>query len=92
MFVPLWIIIANAMLVAFLITRAMRSGGGDMLERQRRTAPTHSAADEHRLMTLPQVQQAMANGHKIEAIRHVREASGMGLKDAKQMVERHFPR
>ncbi len=36
----------------------------------------------------PQAQQALAAGKKIEAIKLVREATGLGLKEAKELVER----
>ena len=37
----------------------------------------------------PDVQAAIAQGRKIEAIKRLREAAGMDLKDAKDAVERH---
>lgn len=37
----------------------------------------------------PQVQAALARGQKIEAIKLLREARGMGLKEAKEAVEAH---
>lgn len=37
--------------------------------------------------TRERIEQALASGHKIEAIRLLREATGMGLKDAKEAVE-----
>ena len=35
----------------------------------------------------PDVMQALRAGHKIEAIKRLREARGMGLKEAKDAVE-----
>jgi len=35
----------------------------------------------------PEVQAALARGQKIEAIKLLREARGMGLKEAKEAVE-----
>jgi len=35
-----------------------------------------------------EVQQAMRQGHKIEAIKRLREQTGLGLKEAKDAVER----
>ncbi len=37
----------------------------------------------------PEVQAALARGQKIEAIKLLREARGMGLKEAKEAVEAH---
>ena len=37
----------------------------------------------------PQAAQAMAHGNKIEAIKLVREHTGLGLKEAKDLVEAH---
>lgn len=37
----------------------------------------------------PEVQTALARGQKIEAIKLLREARGMGLKEAKEAVEAH---
>ena len=47
---------------------------------------------EAALMAIPEVRSALERGRKIEAIRHVREATGMGLKEAKQLVERNWRR
>lgn len=37
----------------------------------------------------PEAAQAMARGNKIEAIKLVREHTGLGLKEAKELVEAH---
>jgi hypothetical protein len=39
----------------------------------------------------PAVRQALQHGQKVEAIRLLREATGMGLRDAKQAVETLAP-
>ncbi|WAT18004.1 ribosomal protein L7/L12 [Aurantiacibacter sp. MUD11] len=93
MFVPVWIIVANFVLIAVLLLWSLSrsSSGGDMLDRQRRDAPP-AVADEHAVMTRPEVVDALQRGRKIEAIRHVRAATGLGLKAAKQLLERHAPR
>lgn len=39
----------------------------------------------------PQVMQALLAGHKIEAIRLLREQTGLGLKEAKEAVEAAQP-
>ena len=36
---------------------------------------------------MPQVAEALQRGNKIEAIKHYREATGAGLKEAKDFVE-----
>ena len=37
----------------------------------------------------PEVMAALGRGHKIEAIKLLRESRGLGLKDAKEAVEAH---
>ena len=37
--------------------------------------------------TMAEIQRLAAEGKKIEAIKHLREATGLGLAEAKQMVE-----
>lgn len=36
----------------------------------------------------PQIQQALRNGNKIEAIKIYREMTGVGLAEAKQVIDR----
>jgi|GEM_PF-1595687 len=55
-------------------------------------APHNPPSAEAALMAIPEVRSALERGRKIEAIRHVREATGMGLKEAKQLVERNWRR
>lgn len=77
---------------------------GDMIERQRRAAgaprPAHpprldridrSAVAEHAVdpLTAPEIRRAIAEGRKIEAIKLARERFGLGLREAKELVERH---
>lgn len=37
----------------------------------------------------PEVVAALANGHKIEAIALLRNATGLGLREAKELIDRH---
>ena len=86
MYVPLWLI--GVVAVAFLVLlRLVFRGGGEMIERQRRPAPMPTAG-QAALLARPDVAAALAAGHRIEAIKLVRAASGLGLKEAKELVER----
>lgn len=92
MFVPVWIVVANCVVMALLLLWAISRpgrGAGDMLARQQAKTPLRGSREERDLMARPEVADALRRGHKIEAIRHVREASGLGLKAAKELVERH---
>ena len=88
MYVPLWLIVVvlAVALVAYVFFLQGR-GGGEMIERQRRTTPP-PPADHEKVLASPDVRAAIAQGHKIEAIRLVRERTGLGLKEAKDLVER----
>ena len=90
MYVPLWLIGLTALAFLVLLRLAFsRRGGGDMLDRQRRAAPPALApTEEAALRARPDVAAALASGSKIEAIKALREASGLGLKEAKELVER----
>ena len=91
MYVPLWLLVPMVILLAFLLARAFAGGNRDMIERQR--AATFEPGSDH-LTVLAQndVQDAIARGRKIEAIKLVRERTGLGLKESKQLVERQSPR
>jgi hypothetical protein len=99
MFVPLWLLvlagIALAILAAVVVLRA--GPGGDMLELQQRDAgrlapgPRPAPAlqpDDEAVLAVPEIRLALAGGQKIEAIKLVREHTGLGLKEAKELVER----
>ena len=90
MYVPLWLIGLTALAFLVLLRLAFsRRAGGDMIERQRRAAPPALApGEEAALRARPDVAAALTSGSKIEAIKAVREASGLGLKEAKELVER----
>ncbi len=93
MFVPLWILAGLFVVTALLALAVIRkSGADDMLSQQRRDAPPLHSIDEAALMALPEVTEALERGNKIEAIKHVRLASGLGLKESKELVERHARR
>ena len=55
---------------------------GAALRRRGAALPTRSAEIE------AQARALLADGNKIEAIKLVREATGLGLKEAKDFVER----
>ena len=90
MYVPLWLLSLIVLAFLVLLRLALRGRyGGDMIERQRRAAPPALApGEEAAVRARPDVAAALASGSKIEAVKAVREASGLGLKEAKELVER----
>jgi large subunit ribosomal protein L7/L12 len=50
--------------------------------------PQSLRSDEAAVLAVPEVRTALERGRKIEAIRLVREHTGLGLKEAKDLVER----
>jgi ribosomal protein L7/L12 len=88
MFVPVWLLALAALVFLAVLRLAFARRGGDMIERQRQDAPPIPAADEAALLARPEVAAPLAAGRKIEAIREVRRLSGLGLKEAKELVER----
>jgi hypothetical protein len=94
MFIPLWLLGLIALALVVLAWLAFyRRDGGEMLEGQRRAAPRHMARvhpilDEAGILARPEIATHLAAGRKIEAIKAVREASGLGLREAKELVER----
>lgn len=91
MFVPLWILTPAALLLLVLLARVLGGGGRDMIERQRASS-FEPGSDHLTVLAQDDVQDAIARGRKIEAIRLVRERTGLGLKESKQLVERRSPR
>ena len=90
MFVPAWLLAVAGLAIVALAWLALRRPGGDMIERQRRAAPPPDPTiDESALLAAPEIRAAIAAGRKIEAIKLVREQSGLGLKEAKELVERY---
>ena len=95
---PTWMLMAIAALVLFAALRAglvlgKRSRDDRGLVGPPPTSPKPVIRRERGLVqALPadisaQVELALASGHKIEAIKLVRDATGMGLKEAKDFVE-----
>lgn len=78
---PLWLL-ALALLLAAAVLGATRRGP-DTPPRPTRTLDPSATRELARVVT-----ESLAHGHKIEAIRDVREALGIGLKDAKGIVDR----
>ena len=96
MFVPLWILVPAALLLLWLLARALGGGGrggrGDMIERQRRSSPPAPRHGDPHVLGDPAIRDAIAKGRKIEAVRLAREKYGLDLKAAKELVERHWKR
>ena len=92
MFVPMWLLgltaLAFAVLARLAFARRGATGPAEMIEQQRRATPTLAAGEEAALLARPEIAQPLAAGRKIEAIREVRRISGLGLKEAKELVER----
>lgn len=89
MFVPVWMLVVAALVFLVLLSIAFaRRDSSEMLDRQRQEAPALNPAEEAALLARPEVAAPLAAGRKIEAIREVRRLGGMGLKEAKELVER----
>ena len=93
MFVPLWILVPAALLLLFLLVRALRGSRGDMIERQRRATGDLALHHPPRpgepdAMSDPQIRDAIEGRRKVEAVKLVRDRYGLGLKEAKDLVER----
>ena len=86
MFVPLWILVPAVLLLLWLLARAF-GDRGDMIERQQRAATPVSPQLLAQALADPEIRAAIAGGHKIEAIKLVRERTGLDLKGAKDLVE-----
>jgi hypothetical protein len=86
----LWLLIAGVGFFAFLLGRATKGAGPD--ERARRSLAEDEAIRTglNRLSppTLQEIDRLIAERKKIEAIRVLREATGLGLRLAKLAVER----
>lgn len=90
MFVPLWLIGLTLALILVLAVLALRRRGTEMIEQQRRETP-FPTTDQLAALADSEVRAALARGNKIEAIRLVRERTGLGLKESKELVERETP-
>ena len=99
MFVPLWLLalagIALAILAVAFASRAR--SGGEMISHQQRDARRVAAQlppaqvlqrDDEAVLAVPEIRLALAGGQKIETIKLVREHTGLGLREAKELVER----
>jgi len=100
MFIPVWLLAVAAVAFVLLAWLALARRGGDMIEHQRRELgavpqpaprPPAMAPQDETLLAIPEIRTALAQGNKIEAIKLVRQHSGLGLKEAKDLVERYFP-
>ena len=84
---------AFAVIAMGILRRGNSSAGGDMIERQRRSA--HSAtspANDAEILNHPEIRAAIDGRQKILAIKLVRDLYGLGLREAKDLVERGAPR
>jgi ribosomal protein L7/L12 len=88
MFVPLWLIGFTALAFLVLLRLAFRRRGAEMIETQRLASPRPISHNEQELLATPEIRAAINAGHKIAAIKLIREQSGLGLKEAKELVER----
>ena len=99
MFVPLWLLVLAGIALAILAVAAVfRSrSGGEMIEHQQRDArriashprpPPALQPDDEAVLAIPELRLALAGDQKIEAIKLVREHTGLGLREAKELVER----
>ena len=99
MFIPIWAIIIAALVFAFLIGRLMARDAPSRADptqtdrsRTGQAPPTPRNPEQARRITDaladPQTRALIQNGEKIAAIKRVREATGLGLKEAKEAVER----
>jgi hypothetical protein len=91
MFVPLWILVPAVLFLLWLLSRAL-GNRGDMIERQRRESAPVSPELLAQALADPDIRAAILGGHKIEAIKLVRERSGLDLKAAKDLVEQQSAR
>lgn len=83
-----WLVVLAALALGFALGRAP---GRSAAQRDTLLGPPAVQAQPGSRPTpevLAAVQAALASGHTIEAIRILRQATGMGLKEAKQAVER----
>ena len=82
-----------AVIVMAVLRRGNSRVGGDMIERQRHsTLSAGSTGRDPDIMSDPQIRAAIESRQKILAIKLVRETYGLGLKQAKELVERTAPR
>lgn len=95
MYLPLPILaaIGIAFLALFLLALRRRSGDRDLIAPQRSAPPPAWPAGAAPIGDAPpeieaELRALLAAGRKIEAIKLVRESTGLGLAEAKDLVER----
>jgi ribosomal protein L7/L12 len=88
-----WLLLGVVAWTAFMIGRATARGGGESREARvvRENEEIAAATAPVSQATWEEVDRLTAAGKKIEAIKTLREASGLGLKLAKDAVERRTP-
>ncbi|KCZ56998.1 hypothetical protein HY29_07590 [Hyphomonas beringensis] len=84
--------VAIALVIAFALGYLVRGSG-----RQKSHGPSHHSQEEidAALARIPEtkwteINQAIEDRHKLHAIKLLREASGLGLKDSKEAIEAHM--
>lgn len=87
----LWLLMAAVAYIAFMIGRASGRSGNDGLSpeerRFRAQQEAESAFSSLELSKQEEVDRLLNDGKVIAAVRVVREAAGIGLKDAKAAVD-----
>ncbi|SFF76708.1 Ribosomal protein L7/L12 C-terminal domain-containing protein [Novosphingobium sp. CF614] len=81
------VIVLGALMVFALGWVAGRSYGGRDLSGPRPLAGPTRAFDQLGPSIRAEIETAIASGHKIDAIKLLREATGMGLQESKEAVE-----
>jgi ribosomal protein L7/L12 len=81
-----WFVVLAALALGYVLGRA--SGRGAAQRDGLMAAPKPASGTKPSPEALAAVQAALAAGNKIAAIKLLREASGLGLKEAKDAVER----
>lgn len=92
MTLPFWAIaliaVAFAVLIGRLLARDRPTGRDPLTGKAPRTVSPEQQAKAHDAAHDPDVLALARDGKKIEAIKIVRERTGLGLKEAKELVER----
>ena len=96
MFIPLWLLALAGFAFVLLAAMALRPRSDrEMIQTQqrdaRRSAPQPAVAllpEDTAILADAEISAALAAGSKIEAIKLVRERTGLGLKESKDLVER----
>lgn len=77
-----WVILALAVVIALVLIMIIARGAA-----ARPAVLVEPAEIDVDAVNDPDVQAAMAGGRKIEAIKHYRELTGVGLKEAKDVID-----